>query len=231
MPTQKKNTKQSSTTKSVSRKKKSEPVEQAVAATEVVAPVEVAEESTPEGVSEASPVDENSWEYLEGQFKAVLTQLNDSKNAITIMQSNVKKLQKSVQRSLKENSKRSRRKQQSADKPKRALSGFAKPALISPALCAFLDVDQGTEMARTEVTKHLTQYIKNNSLQDEQNKRRILVDQKLGDLLGVSGEDEVTYFNLQKYMKVHFPKSAATLLAEAQAQAQVQAQVQVQASA
>ena len=68
-------------------------------------------------------------------------------------------------------------------------------------------------MARTEVTKHLTQYIKNNDLQDASNRRKILPDKKLGQLLNVGADDEVTYFNLQKYMKVHFPKSASQLAA------------------
>ena len=62
-------------------------------------------------------------------------------------------------------------------------------------------------MARTEVTKYVTQYIKEQELQDPQNKRHIKPDKKLSKLLGSSDEDDVTYFNLQKYMKHHFPKS------------------------
>ena len=65
-------------------------------------------------------------------------------------------------------------------------------------------------MARTEVTKHLTQYIKEHELQDQANKRRIIPDRQLSQLLNVGPEDEVTYFNLQKYMKSHFPKSGTT---------------------
>ena len=61
-------------------------------------------------------------------------------------------------------------------------------------------------MARTEVTKYLTKYIKEHKLQDESNRRKILPDNSLQKLLNVSSSDEVTYFNLQKYMKVHFPK-------------------------
>ena len=43
---------------------------------------------------------------------------------------------------------------------KKEPSGFAKPTLISNELCDFLSKPNGTEMARTEVTKYLTQYIK-----------------------------------------------------------------------
>ena len=64
-------------------------------------------------------------------------------------------------------------------------------------------------MARTEVTKFLTSYIKEHNLQDPENKRRIRPDKKLAKLLNTSAKDEVTYFNLQKYMKVHFPPSKA----------------------
>ncbi len=198
--------------KTVSRKKKTETavatetVEQVAApVVETVAAPAVVETATE--VATETPIDENSWEYLDVQFKAVLSELAEWRNTVTQMQSHVRKLQKTVQRSLKENSKRNRKRAANADKPKRAPSGFAKPALISDDLCSFLNVEKGTEMARTEVTKHLTQYIKDNSLQDEVNRRRILVDEKLGHLLGVTKEDEVTYFNLQKYMKVHFPKS------------------------
>ena len=177
---------------------------------QTTAPVETPTPATTEPVSEHSEAVDNSWDALDTQFKAILTQLSSWKTEITNMQTNVRKLQKSVQRNLKENAKKNRKKKKSSeDKPKRTPSGFAKPALISDDLCDFLNVDKGTEMARTEVTKHLTQYIKQHSLQDQENKRRILVDNKLGKLLGVSSTDEVTYFNLQKYMKIHFPKTQA----------------------
>ena len=68
-------------------------------------------------------------------------------------------------------------------------------------------------MARTEVTKYLTTYIKQHDLQDSANRRKILPDDSLKKLLNVGKEDEVTYFNLQKYMKVHFPKKNVNLSA------------------
>mgnify|MGYP001988569258 CR=1 FL=1 len=111
------------------------------------------------------------------------------------------------QKYLKESARKNRRKKrvQDPNKPKRAPSGFAKPALISSQLCSFLGKTEGTEMARTEVTKFLTTYIKEHNLQDPTNKRRILPDKKLGKLLNAKKDEEVTYFNLQKYMKVHYP--------------------------
>lgn len=175
---------------------------------QVAAPVEAA--PTPPSTA-STETSENSWESLDAQFKTILSDLQEWRNNLSAMQTHVRKLQKNVQRSLKENARRNRRRTAAkSDRPPRAPSGFAKPALISDELCSFLGCDKGTEMARTEVTKHLTQYIKNEGLQDAQNKRRIIVDQKLGKLLNVTDNDEVTYFNLQKYMKVHFPKPQAS---------------------
>ena len=62
----------------------------------------------------------------------------------------------------------------------------------------------GTEMARTEVTKYIIQYIKDHNLPDKQNKKVIKPDKRLKSLLKLQKNDEVTYFNLQKYMNKHF---------------------------
>ena len=86
-------------------------------------------------------------------------------------------------------------------------SGFAKPSLISDELCEFLGKERGTQMARTEVTKFLTGYIKEHDLQDPTNRRHILPDDALKSLLKVDDKDEVTYFNLQKFMKGHYHKA------------------------
>ena len=111
----------------------------------------------------------------------------------------------------KELNKKGRKKRvEDPNKPKRAPSGFAKPSLISNELCSFLGKPNGTQMARTEVTKYLTQYIKQHNLQDQANRRRIVPDSPFQQLLNVPTDAEVTYFNLQKYMKVHFPKQEAT---------------------
>ena len=88
-------------------------------------------------------------------------------------------------------------------------SGFAKPTAVSVELCKFMGLKDGTEVARTEVTKFLTTYIKENNLQNAENKRVIVPDKKLASLLNVGKKDELTYFNLQKYMKPHFVSSSS----------------------
>jgi upstream activation factor subunit UAF30 len=89
----------------------------------------------------------------------------------------------------------------------RAPSGFVKPTKISDELANFLGKDKGTEMARTDVTREINTYIRANKLQDKDNGRKINPDSKLTVLLKLKKTDELTYFNLQKYMSPHFAKA------------------------
>jgi upstream activation factor subunit UAF30 len=89
----------------------------------------------------------------------------------------------------------------------RGLSGFAVPTKLSNDLCDFLGIDHGSYMARTEVTKKVTQYIKENNLRNPEKKRFIIIDEKLAKLLGPTSLDaDITSFSIQKYMNVHFIK-------------------------
>jgi chromatin remodeling complex protein RSC6 len=92
--------------------------------------------------------------------------------------------------------------------PKKAPSGIVKPTNISDEMCSFMGKPPGTQLARTEVTKYITGYIKQHNLQDSVSKRNINPDAKLKSLLAIPDGEVLTYFNLQKYMKVHFPKPA-----------------------
>ena len=62
-------------------------------------------------------------------------------------------------------------------------------------------------MARTEVTRDINKYIIHHSLQDKSNGRKINPDTKLATLLKITDSDELTYFNLQRYMSPHFAKN------------------------
>lgn len=88
--------------------------------------------------------------------------------------------------------------------PKRAPSGFAKPTNLSPELCKFLGVPANTQVARTDVTKKVTEYIKTHNLQNPDNKREILLDGPLKALLAPPPDTSVTFFSLQTHMKKHF---------------------------
>jgi chromatin remodeling complex protein RSC6 len=64
-------------------------------------------------------------------------------------------------------------------------------------------------MARTDVTRNINVYIRAHNLQDKENGRKINPDAKLQSLLKLKKTDELTYFNLQRYMSPHFAKSVA----------------------
>ena len=177
----------------------------------VVAPPEP--EPVQQVVATETPTEEVS---VEQQFRDILTRIQEFRTLAASLTADVRRLQKNVTRQVRESNRKNRRRvARGADGAKRPPSGFAKPALISDSLCQFLGRPSGTEMARTEVTKHLTQYIKQHSLQDAENKRRINCDSALKSLLNVSDSDEVTYFNLQRFMKPHFPTSASANTASA----------------
>ena len=142
---------------------------------------------------------------LNSNFCSQLT--SDLRALQTSINSDLKRLQKAVQRHIKDNSKKQRRKKNTdPNRQKRAPSGFAKPALISPELCSFLNKPEGTEMARTEVTKFLTKYISDNNLQDQSNKRKILPDTALKSLLNV-GTDHSYSLQPSEIYEGSFPQN------------------------
>ena len=157
------------------RKARSTSAKKNTKATKTAAPAPVPEPvvvAAPEPVVEASTAPAEL--SLEDQFKDILTRLQQFRTLSQTLMADVKKLQKNVNRQVREST-RKNKKRKNADGSKRPPSGFAKPTLISDSLCQFLGVESGTMMARTEVTKHLTKYIKAHELQDEANKRICLL--------------------------------------------------------
>ena len=90
--------------------------------------------------------------------------------------------------------------------PKRKPSGFALPTLVSDELAAFLSLDPTTKVARTEVIKLLSTYIKANNLENPANRREIFANDALKKLLG-SGDGLLSYFTLQRALSRHFIKN------------------------
>lgn len=89
-------------------------------------------------------------------------------------------------------------------------SGFAKPTYLSSALCEFLEIPPNSELARTEVTKRLLAYVKEKNLQNTTNHRNIDCDERLSKLLNPVSDEPVTYFNIQRLLKVHYTKPPTT---------------------
>lgn len=126
---------------------------------------------------------------------------------LSTMKTDYKVLEKSVSRELKNASKSKRSKK--APNPNRQPSGFVKPSVISDELIKFLGKEAGTMMSRVEVSKEINAYITANQLKDKVSGRQINPDAKLAKLLKVGKDEVLTYFNLQKYLKVHFIKAVA----------------------
>jgi chromatin remodeling complex protein RSC6 len=175
------------------------------AAAAAPAPVEPVVESAPvegevavEAVDgDVTPVAEKSIEFL-----AKLQQIGTLLSALKV---EYRTLEKQWSRDLKSAQKLGSKRKRKAGN--RAPSGFVKPTRISDELATFLEKPAGTELARTEVTREINVYIRNNSLQDAKNGRKINPDSKLASLLKLKKGDELTYFNLQKYMSPHFAKA------------------------
>jgi upstream activation factor subunit UAF30 len=130
---------------------------------------------------------------------------------LATLRAEVRALEKNVSKELRVLDKINAKKNK--NKGNRAPSGFVKPTKISNELADFLGRDRGSLMARTDVTKQMTAYIRKNNLQDKDNGRIILPDPKLKKLLKLADADSLTYFNLQKFMGPHFEKSVPAVVA------------------
>ena len=183
-------------------KASSKKVEVAAQSAEPVAPIAAA--AAP---AESAPVVEQSAQASVSarmaEFNAKLQQLA---GLFATVKNDFKTLENVMSREMKLAAKASTKKRRSSGD--RKPSGFVKPTVISDELAQFLGKEIGTEMARTEVSKDINTYIRSHNLQDKANGRIIHPDAKLTKLLKVAKGDELTYFNLQRYMKHHFQKAS-----------------------
>ena len=139
-----------------------------------------------------------------GLFSEFANKLTAVSSSVASLRGEFKVLERTVARELRAAQKVSKRKRKVTN---RAPSGFVKPTLISKELADFLGKPVGSELARTEVTREINAYIRQHQLQDKENGRKINPDAKLRTLLQLKKGDELTYFNLQKYMSPHFSKA------------------------
>jgi hypothetical protein len=196
----------------VEKVKKPKAVKAEVSAPVVAAPTPV---STPAQV--AAPTEDVAVEDVEASIAAqsveFMTKLSQLSSMIASLKTEYRSLEKKWSRELKVAQKSSSKKKKRAGN--RAPSGFVKPTRISDELASFLGKDKGTEMARTDVTREINKYIRSQNLQDSSNGRKINPDSKLQTLLKLKKTDELTYFNLQRYMSQHFQKTEKSAVSSA----------------
>lgn len=170
--------------------------------TPVTAPVAAPVSDAP--VADAPVIDAVTLSSKLGDFSSKIQQVA---SLLASMKSDYKTLEKTVARELKQASKSSGRKRKtSANKNP---SGFVKPTKISDELIKFLGKEAGTEMSRVEVSKEINNYINEHKLKDEKCGRQINPDAKLTKLLKINKDEVLTFFNLQRYLKIHFIKTVA----------------------
>jgi chromatin remodeling complex protein RSC6 len=135
------------------------------------------------------------------QFEVIIDSLSHFRIHVNTLQQQIRQLEKNIKKEMKGLKKVA---EKNKNKGNKKPSGFANPTKVTKELCEFMNKQEGTQIARTEVTRALISYIKANNLQNKLNKKIILPDEKLQFLLGINQEQELTYFNLQKYMNKHF---------------------------
>jgi len=146
-------------------------------------------------------------ESLVESFNSIIDNLSLLKFQINSIQQKIRCIEKQINKDLKSAKKQNKCKEDKklklADKKP---SGFAKPIPVTKELCEFMNKPNGSDIARTEVTKALISYIKINNLNDQTKKTKIIPDNKLQNLLGISKDEipELNFFNIQKYMNKHF---------------------------
>jgi chromatin remodeling complex protein RSC6 len=149
--------------------------------------------------------DNNISEEIKEIFSAVLGNISSIKLQLTALTSQIKGVEKQVYRKMKQLDKEVKK---NKNKGNRQPSGFAKPTKISSELCKFMALPEGSEMARTEVTKYIIQYVKDNQLQNPNDAKLIKPNTELKSLLNLNESDgDLTYFNIQRFMNKHFVKA------------------------
>jgi chromatin remodeling complex protein RSC6 len=185
----------------VAEKKQRKPKAEVAAAAPAPAPVV----ETPAVVDAAAAVAAVDSSSLASKLSDFSSKIQQVASILSAMKTDYKVLEKSVSRELKTASKSKKTKK--AANPNRQPSGFVRPSVISEELIKFLGKETGTMMSRVEVSKAINEYITTNHLKDKVSGRQINPDAKLSTLLKIGKDEVLTYFNLQKYLKIHFIKA------------------------
>ena len=167
-----------------------------------VEPEPVVETAVVEKVETKDVAAEDNYDH---EFATVLEQLVSAQAVLKTLTTTVRQLEKRVARDRKVMQKKMKGRAKRVVDPNKPPSGFAKPGPVSDELRTFLKLGKDELIARTEVTKKITEYCKAHNLQKAEDKRTINVDASLKKLLRLKKGDQLTFFNLQKYMKIHYP--------------------------
>ncbi len=163
----------------------------------VVAPVVAAQP-----VAEEAAVAEITWNE---EIKTLQTTVEGQITTLKSVLANLKRLEKRVSKEIKDAKKKRKvaRKENADGTP--VVVPFQIPKPITDELGLFLGKGKNATASRSEVTKFISAYVKQKGLGDKHN---IKADAPLMKLLGITAADQLTYFNLQKYLNKHYVKTA-----------------------
>jgi chromatin remodeling complex protein RSC6 len=184
--------------------KTAKPVVEAVVVPVVAAP-------TPAPVAETRTADA----VLTSLQETLKTLKSDLTSRLAAVSHDLVEVSKAVKRELRD-SKRRRKVDPATLSPedraiweaRRKNNAFLKPRLLTDEMCTFMGLPAKSQRSQTDVTKFVSAYVKEHNCFDPKFKRRIVPDTKLAKLLRTKDKDEVTYLNLQSFLKVHYVKTA-----------------------
>jgi upstream activation factor subunit UAF30 len=138
----------------------------------------------------------DDWSTLLAKLKTVSELVNDISNQSKLLNKKIPKLKKVL----------NKKKAIKNLSDKKKVSGFMIPRPISKELAKFLKLDENVNISRSAVFKLLNAYIKENNLKDPKNGRFINANKELTELFKLTKEDNLCYFNIQKFISLHIPK-------------------------
>jgi chromatin remodeling complex protein RSC6 len=187
-------------------------VEKAAASSKAVVTVPTVETPSAPAAVEATEHSDVILAGLAEKLKALSTELTarvreDTKSVADAIKA-TKREAREIKKKKKKNPEDMTPEERKTWEARRANNAFLVQRPLTDELAAFMGLKSGEKRSQTEVTKFISGYVKQHNCFDPNFKRRILPNAALGKLLRVSDKDEVTYLNLQSFLKVHFIKTA-----------------------
>jgi chromatin remodeling complex protein RSC6 len=137
----------------------------------------------------------------------LITELTDKISSVQLEMKSIHQTLKLLTKEYEKQKKVIAKVQRKRENAKKSPSGFAKPCKISNELCKFVDIPEGSERSRTDITRYINAYVKEKNLNNPENRREFFPDEKLRAILNVTDKEKVTYFILQRLIAHHFPLS------------------------
>jgi chromatin remodeling complex protein RSC6 len=129
---------------------------------------------------------------IETQFKNVYELMGSFGKGTKEIQDSLKTLQRTIKGAAKQ-AKTSKKKVQ-------------EKMSLSVDLEKFLCIQHGTKLTKAEVMKSVSEYIKTNNLQLEDNKRKFKPNKSMSKIFSMKTSDQLTFVEINKHVSGHLSK-------------------------